>query len=95
MDADEIATLLKRGKAFLTDGDIAAARILLQRAAEAGSAEAAMALGGTYDPLALQRLGVIGEKADVAQARHWYQKAAELGATTALEQIAKLDQAGQ
>ena len=60
-----------RQDAFST-GDLAAARLLLRRAAEAGSAEAALALGATFDPLVIRRLGAIGAAPDAAQARKWY-----------------------
>jgi hypothetical protein len=95
LDSDEIATLVKRGKSFLTDGDLASARLLLRRAAEGGSAEAALALGATFDPLVIQRLGAVGAEPDIERARKWYQKAAELGSTAASQQLAKLTQAGQ
>jgi hypothetical protein len=87
---DEIATLVKRGKDFVTNGDLASARLLLRRAAEAGSAEAALALGATFDPLVLRRLGAIGAVPDTAQARTWYQRAADLGSDAASQQLAKL-----
>src|SRR5262249_53413484 len=50
LDESEINTLIRRGKNLLNDGDFAAARVLFERAANAGSAEAALALGSTYDP---------------------------------------------
>jgi len=90
LDGEEIAVLLKRGQDFLADGDLAAARLLLRRAAEAGSAEAALALGTTFDPVTLQRLGAIGAVSDPAQARQWYQRAAELGSSAASQQLAGL-----
>jgi hypothetical protein len=90
LDSDEIAALVKRGQDFIASGDLAAARLLLRRAAEAGSAEAALTLGTTYDPVMLHRLGAIGTTADPAQARHWYQFAAELGSTAASQQLAGL-----
>ena len=92
---DEIATLIKRGKDLLTTGDISAARLLLRRAAEAGNAEAALALGSTFDPAVIARLGAIGVKADSARAREWYEKAAALGSNVASQQIANLAQAGR
>ena len=88
--SEEIAVLVKRGNDFLADGDIAAARLLLRRAAEAGSAEGALALGTTFDPIALRRLGAIGAVSDLAQARQWYQRAAELGSSAASQQLAGL-----
>ena len=82
--------LVKRGKDLLANGDLAAARLLLRRAAEAGSAEGALTLGTTFDPVVLQRLGAIGAAPDLAQARQWYQRAAELGSSAASQQLAGL-----
>jgi hypothetical protein len=90
LDSDGIAILIKRGKDLLADGDLAAARLLLRRAAEAGSVEGAFALGTTFNPVALQRLGAVGAVPDLAQARQWYQRAAELGSSAASQQLAGL-----
>lgn len=95
LNADEIATLIKRGKAFMTDGDVVTARLLLQRAAEAGSADAALALGASFDPLIIKQAGAIGVETDAAEARRWYQQAAALGSDAASKQLAKLASAGQ
>jgi hypothetical protein len=95
LDADEIAMLLKRGKDAFSTGDLAAARLLLRRAAEAGSAEAALALGATFDPLVIRRLGAIGAAPDAAQARQWYQKAVALGSATASQPLAQLEASAQ
>jgi hypothetical protein len=90
LDTEDIAILIKRGKDLLADGDLAAARLLLRRAAEAGSAEGALTLGTTFDPAVLRRLGAIGAMADPAKARQWYQRAAELGSSAASQQLAGL-----
>jgi hypothetical protein len=95
LESDEIAMLLKRGKDAFSTGDLAAARLLLRRAAEAGSAEAALALGATFDPLIIRRLGAIGAAPDAAQARQWYQKAVALGSTTASQPLAQLEASAQ
>src|SRR5580692_1653632 len=95
LESDEIAMLLKRGKDAFSTGDLAAARLLLRRAAEAGSAEAALALGATFDPLVLRRLGAIGAAPDAAQARQWYQKAVALGSPTASQPLAQLEASAQ
>jgi len=95
LSSDEIAMLLKRGKDAFSTGDLAAARLLLRRAAEAGSAEAALALGATFDPLVIRRLGAIGAAPDPAQARQWYQKAVALGSATASQPLAQLEAAAQ
>jgi hypothetical protein len=90
LDDAEIAILIERGKDFLNNGDFASARLLLRRAADGGSADAAMALATTFDPVVLARLGAIGATADIAKAREWYQRAVDLGSTTASQQLAKL-----
>jgi hypothetical protein len=93
LDSAELEMLVKRGNEFIANGDLAAARLLLRRGAEAGSAEAALALGATFDPVVMQRLGAIGTTPDIAQARQWYQRAAELGSNAALQRLAGLDAA--
>ncbi|HVY57064.1 MAG TPA: hypothetical protein VHA77_04365 [Xanthobacteraceae bacterium] len=92
LDPDEIASLLKRGEDFIAMGDIAAARLVLRRAAEARNARAALALGATYDPVILRQLRVVGFSPDVAQARAWYEKAAEFGSSEAARRIDQLAQ---
>ena len=90
LGTDEIAALVKRGKDFIATGDFASARLLLRRAAAAGSAEAALALGATFDPFVIRKLGAIGIQPDVDQAREWYQRAAALGSAAASRQLANL-----
>jgi Sel1 repeat-containing protein len=92
LDQNEIDTLIRRGKNLLNDGDFAAARVLFERAANAGSAEAALALGSTYDPNVIKRLGAIMVKPDVEKARKWYQLAADRGSAAASLQLANLPQ---
>jgi TPR repeat protein len=79
IDADERATLLKRAKGLLAIGDITSARLLLERAADAQEAEAALMLAGTYDPQVLGTQDMRSITPDPATARLWYQKAAQLG----------------
>jgi hypothetical protein len=95
LDAEEIAALINRGTDSLKSGDLVSARLLLHRAAEAGSASAALMLGTTFDPLVIRQLGAIGVVPDVAQARQWYEKAAELGSDAASQRLARLPQTGQ
>ena len=90
LDDNEIARVVTRGKGFLKDGDLASARLLFQRAAAAGNAEAAFILGTTFDPLFIRRMGVVGMEPDIARAREWYKKAAELGSADASQQLAIL-----
>jgi hypothetical protein len=91
-DREEVAALVARGQTYLANGDVVSARLVFRRAAEAGDAPAALALGGTFDPMVLKSLGVIGVVADAAQARNWYQKAAELGSREAPQRIDQLAQ---
>jgi hypothetical protein len=89
---EEAAALIARGQTYLANGDVASARLVFRRAAKTGDAQAALALGGTFDPLVLRSLGVIGVAADAAQARSWYEKAAELGSQEAPHRINQLAQ---
>jgi hypothetical protein len=71
--ADELANLLKRAKALIAVGDIAPARLLLERAADAQEASAALLLAQTYDPAVLGTQDLRCITADAAMARAWYQ----------------------
>jgi hypothetical protein len=90
LDPEEIATLVRRAEDFLKIGDIAAARLALRRAANSGHAPAALALGMTFDPFFLAELGVLGFAAEPAQARSWYERAAELGSSEAPRRLERL-----
>jgi hypothetical protein len=87
LDPDEIGLLMKQGQQLIAAGDVATARTVLQRAADAGDADAAMALGGTYDPNVLARLGVVGVSAEAEKARSWYQRAETLGSPDAKRRL--------
>jgi hypothetical protein len=90
LDPEEIKLLMKQAEQFMASGDVVTARIVFQRAAEAGDADAAVALGATYDPIALANLRVAGLGANVEKARIWYQKAESLGSTEATRRLAVL-----
>jgi hypothetical protein len=92
LDPEEVQNLVQRGDTALKSGDIAAARLLLRRAAEAGDMTAAMALAATYDPGVLMQLHAMGAKADVGVAREWYQKAADWGSPDAKRRLQELAQ---
>lgn len=83
LDADELAALLKRAKSMIAIGDIAAARLLLERAADAQEAGAALLLAQTYDPAVLGTPDARSITPDPATARAWYQKAVRLGSRDA------------
>src|SRR6185295_19330532 len=57
-DRDRAKRLLQKGEDQLADANISAARLYFEKAADAGLAQAAMALAGTYDGEELSRLGV-------------------------------------
>ncbi|HYZ22022.1 MAG TPA: AAA family ATPase [Rhodopila sp.] len=82
-----IAALLKRGNDSLALGNLAVARSLFQKAAEGGSAAAALALGKTYDPH--EPISQPGN-ADPGTAATWYRKAQALGDRTAASLLQRL-----
>jgi TPR repeat protein len=87
IEPDELAALLKRAKGLLAIGDITSARLLLERAADAQEAEAALMLAGTYDPQVLGTQDMRSITPDPAAARLWYQKAAQLGSVDARRRL--------
>jgi hypothetical protein len=87
LDPNEIASSLRRADDLIASGDLAAARLVLRRAANAGNARAAMTLAGTYDPVILEKLGVHGFVPDVAMARVWYEKAKRFGSAEASQRL--------
>jgi hypothetical protein len=89
IDADELATLLKRAKASLAVGDIPVARLLLERAANV-EPSAAFMLAETYDPAVLGTPDARSIAPDPAAARRWYQRAAQLGSADAQQRLAEL-----
>jgi hypothetical protein len=94
LDPEELAALIKRGEDYIATGDLASARLVLQRAAEGGDARAALALAGTYDPNVLEQLGVRGFAPDIGRALAWYEKARDFGSAEAprrLERLASRD----
>jgi TPR repeat protein len=87
---DDARRLCAEGLVAFAKGDIATARAFLQRAAEDGDARALMALGDTYDPTTLTRLGAVGVKGDEGTARSYYSRALAAGVGGARERIAAL-----
>jgi TPR repeat protein len=90
LDPDELATLMKRAKDLIAIGDIASARLLLERAADAQEASAALLLAQTYDPAVLGAQDMRSITPDPAAARTWYQKAAQLGSPDATQRLAQM-----
>jgi TPR repeat protein len=90
IDPEELATLLKRAKSLIAIGDIAPARLLLKRAADAQEASAALLLAQTYDPAVLGKQDMRSIAPDPALAREWYQKAARYGSVDAQQRLSQM-----
>jgi hypothetical protein len=90
MDPDELAALMKRARGLVETGDITSARLLLERAAEAQEASAALLLAQTYDPAVLGTQDSRSITPDPAMARGWYQKAAQFGSRDAQQRLAQM-----
>jgi serine/threonine protein phosphatase 1 len=90
LDRKRRDVLLSRSEKLISEGDVIAARILLQRAAAARDSRAAFTLGSTYDPIMLTILKVRGVTGDMAVAYRWYQKARDLGSVEAQRRLEAL-----
>jgi len=90
LDAETLAALMTRAKSLLARGDIAAARLLLERAANAQNATAAFLLAQTYDPAVLGVRDTRSITADPVMARDWYRKAASFGSADAQQRLTQL-----
>jgi hypothetical protein len=83
---------ITRGRELLGEGNVAAARLLFERAAKVGLAYGALGLGETFDPIELRAHRVLGGIApDPEAARRWYRQAAQLGAPEADERLQRLE----
>jgi SH3 domain-containing protein len=78
-EADRVDALMDHGHKMMAVGYFAGARAYFGRAVEAGSGEAALALGATYDPEIIAGIGAHGIRPDPAMAETWYDRAATLG----------------
>jgi hypothetical protein len=94
-----ISMAMARGDDAIGHGDVISARSFYELAASNGSAQAATAVGRTYDPIVLRDLRVWGLRPDTEAAKRWYEKAIEGGDADArprLERLLKaLSNAGQ
>jgi TPR repeat protein len=89
-DRERALRFVKKGHEELGEGRVAPARLLYERAAEMGVAQAAMALAATYDAAELAKLNLSNIRPDAAQARRWYERALALGAKDAGERLQRL-----
>jgi hypothetical protein len=90
LDPEAIRLLLQQGEQFVAAGDLVSARLVYLKAAEAGNAAAALALGATYDPVVLAKIGARGIGGDVEKARNWYEKAKAFGSPDAPRRLEML-----
>jgi hypothetical protein len=90
ISTQELAMLINRAKEMLSAGDIPSARLLLERAAEAQDANAALMLARTYDPDVLGTSDVRNITPEPAKAHAWYEKAAQFGSAEAQRRLAQL-----
>jgi hypothetical protein len=81
---------LKRGDEELAEGRVAPARLLYERAAEMGLAQAAMALASTYDAPELAKPHLRNIPPDPVEAKRWYVRAKILGAAEAAARLQRL-----
>jgi TPR repeat protein len=90
----ETVALVAQGRKLIVEGKIAAARLVLQQAADAGNAAAALELGATYDPMMQPQQTARSDNfttpvvaKDAFMAKAWYEKARDLGSTEAAERL--------
>jgi hypothetical protein len=95
LSSEDRRALLTRGGALLTAGDLAAARPLLERAALAGDATAALRLGQSYDSGYLAGAGLRQAAGNLGLAIFWYRRSQELGNGTAAFLARKLETAAR
>jgi hypothetical protein len=90
LDAETLAVMMTRAKSLQALGDIAAARLLLERAANAQDATAAFLLAQTYDPAVLGVRDTRSITPDPVMARDWYRKAVSFGSADAQQRLTQL-----
>jgi SH3 domain-containing protein len=78
-ESGRVAGLIAHGQKMIEVGYFAGARAYFKRAAEAGSGDAALLLGATYDPEFIDKIGAHGIKPDPKEAASWYDRAKQLG----------------
>jgi TPR repeat protein len=86
----EARVLLDKGETLMQSGDVVSARQFFIKAHDLGDTSAAYWVGQTFDPMVYERMNVRGLKADAAEAKSWYEKAANAGnaeAQTALQSM--------
>lgn len=83
LSSADAAVLLARGDALFVAGDLISARLFYERAANAGSGQAALRSGESYDPRFLEKTHLSAARGDRAAALYWYKRARDLGLSEA------------
>lgn len=78
-EAGRVSDLIAHGHKMIDVGYFAGARAYFKRAAEAGSGEAALLLGATFDADFIAKIGAHGIKPDPQEAEAWFERARKLG----------------
>jgi hypothetical protein len=81
------ARLIPRARELLDQGNIGAARIVLELAVEKDIARASFMLAETYDPAVLSAWGTYGTRSEAIKARELYAKAQRGGIREAKERL--------
>jgi cytochrome c553 len=76
---ERVVRWIQKGEQLIATGEIAQARLMLERASEYGDARAAYLLGTSYDPNVLPWRPGMGLEAEPKKARDWYVYAQQLG----------------
>ncbi|HEX7532852.1 MAG TPA: SH3 domain-containing protein [Methyloceanibacter sp.] len=89
-ESGRIDDLIAHGQKMIDVGYFAGARAYFKRAAEAGSGQAALMVGATYDQAFIDKIGAQGIKADPKEAIAWYERAKQLGVDDGDAKLAEL-----
>lgn len=86
-DAALAQRYLESARLLLATGELRSARLMLHKSAQLGSAQAALALGATFDPTRVGAAGLIDRTGDEQSALFWYSEAKRLGSREAEERL--------
>lgn len=90
VDDPQLNKLLEDGVRFKAAGNLADARVIFSRIAQAGDSRAAFMLAETYDPISLAKRQLLPANSDIELARIWYRKASALGSQEAPGRLERL-----
>jgi hypothetical protein len=83
--------ILNKAAVMIKANNVASARLLFEYAANRGSAQAALAMGQTFDPAFFRSAEIIGLRPDPQKAKAWYKQAAALGNKEAANRLSALE----